>query len=227
MEELLIEAAVPSEKGRIRIRFGDGTVITLYKSELKRMFPQGVRFFHSEEETVSSLDGTCISEESYQKALRETVGLRVKKRAMHLLEQQDRTEYQLFEKLKRSGYPAICIEEAVAYVKKFGYIDDLRYAKSFVRYQQKKKSRQRLKTDLMAKGVKKEMIEQALDEEFRSDEQEKIRLLLEKRRYHSGNTDRKEMQRTYQYLMRRGFQSCDVRKAMHGPDTGNEYCFEE
>lgn len=227
MEELLIEAAVPSIKGRVSVRFDNGVTITLYKSELKQMFPQGVRFSGCGEETVSSLDGTRISEELYQKALRETVGLRVKKRAMHLLEQQNRTEHQLYEKLKRSGYPAECIDDAIAYVKKYGYIDDLRYAKSFVRYHQQKKSRQRLKTDLMAKGINKEFIELALLEEFQSDEQEKIRLLLEKRRYHCDNTDRKEMQRIYQYLMRRGFQSSDVIKAMKWKNNGSECCFYE
>ena len=81
---------------------------------------------------------------------------------MHLLEKQDRTEYQLREKLRQNEYPKEAVEQAIAYVKSYHYIDDLRYACSYVRYQKEKKSNRRLQQDLQKKGVAKEFIEQAL-----------------------------------------------------------------
>lgn len=58
------------------------------------------------------------------------------------------------------------------------------------------------------------MIEQALDEVFDSDEQLKIRQFLEKKHYEPKECDRKEQQKIYQYLMRRGFKSSDILHVM-------------
>ena len=46
--------------------------------------------------------------------------------------------------------------------------------------------------DLIAKGIEKSVIEQALDEVFDSDEQLKIRQLLEKKHYEPKECDRQE-----------------------------------
>lgn len=199
MGELQIKAIEPQEKGRALVRFENGMEVTLYKGEIRRL---------------SLAEGTSISEEQYEAILHETVGIRAKKRAMHLLEKMDRTEQQLYDKLTQNGYPEVCIEEAIAYVKKYGYIDDLRYARQYIRWHQSKKSRQCLKMDLRQKGVARELIEQALEEEFDTDEQKKIKELLERRHYNYADSDKKEQQRTYQFLMRRGFCSADIRKAM-------------
>ena len=75
-------------------------------------------------------------------------------------------------------------------------------------------SRQQMKQKLMGKGVDREKIEQALLENCETDENDQIIKLLEKRNFVPGKSDQKEFQRTYQYLMRRGFHSSDVLRAM-------------
>lgn len=45
-------------------------------------------------------------------------------------------------------------------------------------------------------------------------EQLKIRQLLEKKHYEPKECDRKEQQKIYQYLMRRGFKSSDILHVM-------------
>ena len=57
---------------------------------------------------------------------------RAKHRALYLLERCDRTEQELRTKLSRSYEPEI-VEEAIRYVKQYGYIDDKRYAATFWR----------------------------------------------------------------------------------------------
>lgn len=199
MEELQITAVIPQEKGRALVHFDNGMKVLLYKGEIRRL---------------SLKEGEYIPETLYEKILKEIVGMRAKKRAMHLLERMDRTESQLSEKLRQNGYPDICIEEAIAYVKSYHYIDDTRYAENYVRFHQQKKSRQRLKMDLYSKGIDKAIIEEVLEKTFSSDEQEKIRQLLEKRHFDYGRSDRKEQQKTYQFLMRRGFRSSDILQVM-------------
>lgn len=206
MQEMQITDVSPREKGRVSIRFENGVEIELYRGELNKLT--------REEKQLLLKEGGNIPYALYQKVLHEILGIRVKKRALFLLERMDRTEQQLYEKLRQSGYPEVCVEDAVNYVKEFHYIDDLKYAKTYIRYQQQKKSRQRLMMDLMKKGVARDLIEQALMEEFVSDEREMIRTLLEKRHYDVNTTDRKEQQRMYQYLARRGFRSSDILSVM-------------
>lgn len=199
MPGLQIESLLPREKGRVAVRLDNGVEVLLYKGEARRL---------------SLRDGMEVSDELYHKIIHEIVGLRAKKRAMHLLEQMDRTEHQLYEKLRANGYPEACILDAIDYVKQYRYIDDARYARTYIRQGQQKKSRQRLKQDLQRKGVSREIIETALEEEYEADECGKIRELLEKRRYEYETSDRKEQQRTYQFLLRRGFMSSDILRVL-------------
>lgn len=199
MQELLVTEVIPREKGRTSIRFDNGMEVLLYKGEVRKLGLQ---------------EQTVISREKYDEIIYEILGTRAKKRAMFLLERMDRTEHQLRDKLMQNGYPAVCVDLAIDYVKKYHYIDDLRYATNYISYQQKRKSRQKLKIDLLTKGIDKNVIEQALDEAFDSDEQIKIRQLLEKKHYDPEECDRKEKQKTYQYLMRRGFKGSDILHVM-------------
>ena len=89
---------------------------------------------------------------------------------MYLLQRQERTEKQLRDKLQQSGYPMECIEQAISYVKSYHYIDDYRYASVYIRYHQEKESRQKLVFKLIMRGINREVIERALEEEYVSDE---------------------------------------------------------
>ncbi len=189
----------PLGKGKLRVRFDNGTELSLYRREAGRMKlgPQ-----------------VWISEEAYQTLIHEVVGKRAKKRIMHLLEQMDRTEYQLRDKLAQGGYPAECIDDAVAYVKEYHYLDDFRYACNYIRYGQEKQSRRQLTCKLAQKGVDRDVIERALDKEYAADESAQIRKLLEKKHYIPEPADSRQFQRTYQYLIRRGFKSSDILREM-------------
>ena len=70
--------------GKRRIHFDEGDNLILYYSETRGCELE---------------EGSFISYEIYEHLLREVVGKRAKKRALHLLEQMDRTEQQLREKL--------------------------------------------------------------------------------------------------------------------------------
>ena len=159
-------------------------------------------------------EGSTLSDEEEHQLIYEVVGKRAKRRTMHLLEQMDRTEQQLREKLKQGGYPQACIDLALEYVKSFHYVDDYRYACTYINYRQDRMSRYQLKVKLYGKGVPGELIDRALEECYEGDEQDQIIRLLEKKKFDAQNSDQKEFTRVYQYLMRRGFRSNDVLRAM-------------
>lgn len=191
---MYIERIEQLEKGRRRLVFETGERLVLYKGEIR---------------SYDLSEGQDISETLYQELLCDVLGKRATKRAMHLLEKQDRTEYQLREKLRQNEYPKEAVEQAIAYVKIYHYIDDLRYACSYVRYQKEKKSNRRLQQDLQKKGVAKEFIEQALLEEGNEDETDAIQRLLEKKGY-TPEMPREQANKIYQFLLRRGYKSSDI-----------------
>ena len=186
-------------KGRYRVAFDNGVSCVLYRSEAAQL----------------SIEAQCsLTDENYDYLINEIVGKRVKKRAMHILEQMDRTEHQLREKLAKGEYPQECIDSAIEYVKKYRYLDDERFASSYVRYHQEKLSRQQLSVKLSQKGVGRDIIAEALEMEYEADDGEKIRNLLSKRHFDPDNTDRQENNKIYQYILRRGFKSSDILKEM-------------
>lgn len=137
-----------------------------------------------------------------------------KLKALSLLTDMDRTEQQLRQKLKQKKYEDDVIEQAIAYVKSFGYIDDTKYAKRFVENRKKTKSRQEIMALLSQKGIKRDTILNALEECYGSeDASEAIRRLAEKKHYSEAGTDA-EKKKIYDYLMRKGFSYEDIRRVI-------------
>lgn len=161
-------------KGKYRTTFDNGTTCVLYRTEAVR---------------YSIMEGAFISEADYEKLITEVVGKRAKKRALHLLEQMDRSERKLREKLTQGGYPDCCVDAAIDYVKSFHYLDDYRFASTYVRYHQDSLSRRQLEQKLMAKGIGRDDINCAIDSEYTADEEKHIAKQLEKKRYDPDNCD--------------------------------------
>lgn len=198
--DMLLERIENLGKGKYKLHFEQADALWVYGYEIRGMKLE---------------EGQYLSQSQYMHIYNEIVGKRAKKRALHLLEQMDRTEHQLREKLVISGYPMECVEDAIAYVKRFHYVDDERYAHTFTRYSKDKLSRGQIKQKLMQKGLSKDAIEAAIENEYDADEAVHIRKILEKKRYQNETADEGERRRIYQYLLRRGFQSSDILREMH------------
>lgn len=184
------------DKKRIKVVLEDRTYFPLYKAEQRR---------------YDLTEGKEISREQFQEIRDEILIKRARKRTMHLLERMDRTEAQLRDKLRQGYYPEDVIEDAIAYVKSYHYVDDLRYAQNYVRSRKGQKSQRKLQMELLAKGVSKQKIQQALEEEYQQEnEQELILRWIEKKQYCAQEADLKEKRRMYQFLLRKGFQSDDI-----------------
>ena len=64
-------------------------------------------------------EGALLEEETVQEILQKVISKRAKLRAMHLLEDMDRSEAALREKLVQGLYPEEAIETAISYVRSF------------------------------------------------------------------------------------------------------------
>ena len=192
---------VPRKKNKYKVHLQGGMDLVLYKREVK---------------TYGLEAGEELSEEAYQRILEETLIPRAKRRAMHLLEKQDRTRKNLEDKLRESDYPQTAIDAAIAYVESFHYIDDERYARSFVHFHQEGKSKRRIQQDLMQKGIDRDVIALVLEEEYETSEADMIRDLLRKKHYDPESADAKERSKMYRFLAGRGFSSGDISRVLRG-----------
>ncbi len=141
---------------------------------------------------------------------------RAKLRCMHLLEKRDYTEKELRDKLKsgKTIYTEEEIDVAIAYVKSFRYVDDANYAQKYIASMSERKSRKQIEMELYRKGVEKDLIEIAFEEADDIPEEEQIIRWMQKKNFDPQTSDRKEKQKMYAFLMRKGFSSENVNRAM-------------
>lgn len=186
-------------KTRYKVYIDGQFAFVLYKGELSR---------------YQIREGKEILKETCDKIRGEVLVKRAKLRAMHLLNDMGRTEKQLLEKLKQGGYPDDVAEEAIFYVKSFGYVDDVNYARSFIDIRKDKKSRREMEMLLKGKGISEEDIERAMEECYGEDTaSEAVRKLMKKRHYIPEESSYEEKQRFMAYVMRKGFSYDDVCRA--------------
>lgn len=198
-----VTAVEELSKSRSKVYLDGEFAFVLYRGEL--------RLYHVQE-------GAELAAEDYSEIMERLLPKRAKLRAMNLLKSREYTESRLRIKLKEGLYPEKAIAEALRYVADFHYIDDLRYAVSYITAHECTRSRRRIEQDLTGKGIGRETMERAWAKWEADggcqDEGAMIEKLLEKRRYDPENADVKEQQRTYSFLLRKGFSAEAVRRAM-------------
>lgn len=191
MQIISIEPFAASKKRR-RVTLDTRESFVLYTSEIRK--------------NPELREGSFLSEDTYRNIMEQILLPRAKKRALHLIEKQDRTRADMIMKLTQGGYPSDIAEAAADYAASYGYIDDYRYASNYIYFHQEKKSRRRLRQDLMHKGISADIIDECLDEADLTSEEDKIRELIDKRHYDQDTATDKDRNRMYRFLLGRGFE---------------------
>ena len=186
---MIVTKIEPCTKTKFKIYIDETFKFVLYKGEVSRF---GIRI------------GEEIPPETEEKIRTEVLLKRAKLRAMHLLEDMDRTESALREKLRQGLYPSDVTEAAIEYVKSFGYLDDVRYAENFVRSRQNVKSKKEIGTALLQKGISSEIAKRAME----------ICKILRKKKFDPNKAEEAQMQKIYGYLGRKGFRYDTVRQVI-------------
>lgn len=107
-----------------------------------------------------------------------------KQSAFHLLSYKARTEKEIRDRLSKKGFGSVAIDHTVKYLKENRYLDDLTFARSYIRDRANlgKYGTVRIKRELLQKGIEKEVIEELLQEEINAEtESETARQLAEKK----------------------------------------------
>ena len=179
---MIVSEIISLNTKKSKVIFQDGESLALYNGEIRRL---------------DIAVGKEIDEEEYYTTIYPVLKKRAFARLMHILEKSFKSENDIIKKLKLSFYPEEAIKEAIEKAKKFGYIDDDRYAERYINTYKDKYSKMKLK------GINKEIIDNAL-ESFTVDEEPMIKKLLNKKHYFETEEPDKK-QKIIASIMRQGF----------------------
>ncbi len=140
---------------------------------------------------------------------------RCRNRALYLITDSEKTEKVLREKLSGSGkYPAEIIDDTIAFLKTYDYINDLRYAAHLIQTCAGKKSRKEIIQKLYQRGVQQKDITEAMQQFPEETEMQAVLLQLRKKCGDPSALTPEEKKKLYASLMRRGFSYAMVNKAL-------------
>lgn len=189
---MIITTVEEIDKSKFKIYIDWEYHFILYKQDIKR---------------YNISEGIELSDMEYRTVLEETVLRRGKQKALALLKYMDRTEAELILKLKQGGYTDSIVDEIIYYVKSYHYVDDFRYASTYIRYKKENKSKLQLKMELKQKGISSEIIKEVIEKEYSEDEDENLAILkaIGKKTKDINNLDIEEKAKLTRYLYRKGF----------------------
>ncbi len=186
---MIITKLEDSHNGKIKVYIDDEYHFNLYQKDLK---------IHLLKENE------MITEAVYQDIYKNTVLRRAKQKALAILKFMARTEQELVLKLKQAEYTDFVISEVLTYVKNYHYIDDKKYACNYIRSKKDSKSKRRIYSELIQKGIEKMNIDQAFCEEY-EDENFALQKAMTKKNKNINDMTEEEKVKLTASLYRKGF----------------------
>ena len=203
VEKMTITGIEEMNHKKVRVFIDNEFAFVLYKGELR---------------SYQIKEGSEIKEVEYLEITEKLLPKRAKLRCMNLLKAKSYTEKQLRDKLVQGEYRKEAIEEAIEYVKSYGYVDDRKYAEDFITYHMKKKSRKKMELDLYRKGIDRKIVqeiwERLSEEGEEPDELSIARELLRKKNFDPEMAGNKEKQKMSAFLYRKGFDIGIIRSVL-------------
>lgn len=147
-------------------------------------------------------------------------------KALDILKFSDRTEAELRRKLTEKGFDEQAVDNAVAYVYDYHYLDDVRFAANYLRCHRSEHSLRELWQKLMVKGVSRSDFDAAIAELSEEDNCSEIGSepsdpeltaalnCLRKKLRGSFDDASAEGQKLLAYMYRKGFSGDTIRDAI-------------
>lgn len=113
---------------------------------------------------LSLKDGQTVSGEELHKLQDRCLSWQARSKAVELLARREHSRRELEQKLIQRGYSQETISRVLDGLEERGYLDDRRFAESWVgsRIRRKPEGKRKLASGLAAKGVHREIIEEVL-----------------------------------------------------------------
>lgn len=151
--------------------------------------------------------GKEISDEFINDVLKAEEQNKVLNHAFNILSYSQNSKMNIYKKLMRKGYEEEFVLKAIEYCEEKNYINDRLYAENFIKDKTNisKHGSNRIRYDLISKGVSKDIIDEVLDLDH-DEEYERALELANKKIKSYRNDDRNAIYRKLGgYLQRRGY----------------------
>jgi regulatory protein len=152
-----------------------------------------------------------ISEDRFSFLIEENKKFHIKQRAFRLLGRRQHSVKELKDKLWNKDYDKKLIDEVIMKLIESNYLDDKEFANVFAeeKLKTKKWSERRLKSELIKKGIKSNLISEVLNSKISNSENFENALAVGKKKYESlknRNLEPKELKNKLStFLLSRGF----------------------
>ena len=134
--------------------------------------------------------------------------LKCKNTALRIIERSFKTEKEIRDKLKEKEYTDNQIEKTIEFLREYNFINDESYAKAYINDKLASRGRQKIKYDLIKKGVDRNLIDEKLSC-IDSDDEKNTAFNLAKKKYNSikkSESDTYKLSgKLYRFLMSKGY----------------------
>jgi regulatory protein len=164
-------------------------------------------------------EGDRLAQKKIDEILKSEERRKAKEKALNYLSYRARSEKEIKDKLKKKEFPGTIIDEVISDLKRLNLVDDFEFASLWIkdRLEHKPKGERILKLELFKKGIKKEIIQKALEEFYPSKTEEMeiaLELVKKKERRYKDLDKMVAKRRLFNFLLRRGFSYEVVREAL-------------
>lgn len=157
--------------------------------------------------------GQVLDEEAFMTLQGKAELARAKARALRALESRPLSSQQLTDRLKRKGTDEAAAEETVSWLENLGVVNDQELAGQIVRhYAVKGYGPAKIRDELYRRGIPRDYWEEALEQLPDQDDELYHQLCAQMSRR---KADCRQKEKTIQALLRRGFSSEAIRRAMN------------
>lgn len=127
-----------------------------------------------------------------------------KEKAIRYIGISRKTEYEVFQKLKKLKFDDEIINKVIEYIKNLNYLNDHEYVDAYIRQCMRLQnySIYEIKNKLLQKGIKKDIIDEKLEVLYESDYEKNVVEKLLKGKLKNADDEKRKA-----YLYRRGFKT--------------------
>lgn len=143
--------------------------------------------------------------------------VKAKNDALKYIERSYKTEKELREKLYKKGYDETTVQRVVVFLKEYNFLNDAKYAEMFIKDKQKSSGKNKLKYELIKKGINEEIIQEytsKLDTTVESDTAETLAAKKYQTIIKRETDKRKIYEKLMRFLVSKGFSWEIAKKAI-------------
>lgn len=152
--------------------------------------------------------GLQVEPKSLEEVVKADEYIKGKTAALRYIERAMKTKKQVEDMLYKKEMSEETVSRVIEFLKNYSFIDDKRYAESFIKQKLKESGKNKIKYDLLKKGIDEELIKELLDKVSSEDESTVALTLAEKKVRILGKSERdkgKLLGKVTKYLLSKGY----------------------